>query len=709
MNPFVMLEDWYQRNLDIFPAYIEQVATYLHKRTGRDLDQCKAYVKKQMAKGGKFQLNDPAAMVLAQRTEGNRVKEVNSFLGYIHEVIDSGRIVSPSMVIYERPEVKRSGSAEWVEGGIQSRKKSKKEMFVYKQAGNGEMSYLKDCEQNAKKIGINSVSGMHGFTGNALYIRSGHSSLTSMCRTASGYGNASNERFLSGSRHYHTPEIARANILAMITTTKRDRFQLAMDKYRLYVPTVQDCMEWLDRSIRKYWRNEHQRHDLQLLIESLDEQERAIIVYSGDMYHFAKHNPKVMRAFFDNIVKADVSQITIEDPAAYLKTLGATDVAMVNALCAELLRGKTHEQLQRDDPVGYMVLAKTAKAFLTNLSEFADLIQGLWVPDHLPPTVANLRDIQRECSLLSDTDSTIFTVQDWVQWYTGTLDRSEDGDKIWYLTTYMACQCIVHVLAQFSANMGVERKFIHRLAMKNEYAFPVFSLTNLAKHYYAFISMREGNVYDKYDTEVKGVELRGSAAPPHVMDNAKQLMQRLLTHVDRSEQISARALLEEIAGYEQETIDSIRRGEFKYLRSDSIKPDTVKTIHYDLWETVFAPKYGAAPPPPYPAIKLSTELANKTKVREWIDSIADKDLAARLEGWFERTGRKDLNVVLLPALTIRGCGIPDELMLAANVRKLTYEINSVYYRILESTGLHIVDRNYHRLVTDYLRQLPEAA
>lgn len=62
---------------------------------------------------------------------------------------------------------------------------------------------IKDAEQNAKKIAINSLSGMHGFTGNILYVKSGHSSLTSMCRSATGYGNANNEKLLAGSRHYH--------------------------------------------------------------------------------------------------------------------------------------------------------------------------------------------------------------------------------------------------------------------------------------------------------------------------------------------------------------------------------------------------------------------------------------------------------------------------------------------------------------------------
>jgi hypothetical protein len=57
----------------------------------------------------------------------------------------------------------------------------------------------------------------------------------------------------------------------------------------------------------------------------------------------------------------------------------------------------------------------------------------------------------------------------------------------------------------------------------------------------------------------------------------------------------------------------------------------------------------------------------------------------------------------LPTQIVRNSGLPVEIQEAANVRKLAYQINSGFYRLLESTGLAIVDRNHHRLVHDFLR------
>ncbi|MNF04187.1 hypothetical protein D3C80_2036410 [compost metagenome] len=70
--------------------------------------------------------------------------------------------------------------------------------------------------------------------------------------------------------------------------------------------------------------------------------------------------------------------------------------------------------------------------------------------------------------------------------------------------------------------------------------------------------------------------------------------------------------------------------------------------------------------------------------------------------WCARYNRKDLNTILLPTQAIRSCGLPVEIQQAANIRKLAYQINSGFYRILESMGLFIVDRNNLRLVYDFL-------
>ncbi|MNY08570.1 hypothetical protein D3C86_1414320 [compost metagenome] len=166
--------------------------------------------------------------------------------------------------------------------------------------------------------------------------------------------------------------------------------------------------------------------------------------------------------------------------------------------------------------------------------------------------------------------------------------------------------------------------------------------------------------------------------------------------------MNAGKLLRFVADHEIETIQSIKRGEYKYLRSAQIKPDSNKMLHHELWQEVFAPKYGESVAPPYPCVKITSELSNKTKTQEWLAGMEDQELAKRMAAWMIKWNRKEITTFYLPTMVIKNGGLPIELQEAANVRKLAYQINSGFYRILESTGLHLVDRNNYRLIYDFL-------
>lgn len=702
MNPFLFNLNDYGRNLNIKRGYIEQTAKYISLQLKLPLEQCREYVIKETKPGGKFAFKDPAMLQLVRKGPGHRERDETTFLGYIENVIDTGRIMSPSMVVYERPEVEKSVTAEWQDDNIAGRKKSKKRMFVLKQEGDVLGSQLADYDQNARKIRINSVSGMRGFEGNPLFIATGHSSLTSLCRAAAGYGNATVERFLAGSRHYHSPEIAKANIVAVCTIEKRKTWEAVIEKYGIVYPSVDQVCQMISRSTDLYWRDTNEDAIIRSAVEGMTDLERAIFCYSGDMYHLAQYNEAVVRDMMTTLIAIDISDVGDVVTEDELKGMDATDVAYVNALCASILRGSTHDKVKANNPEGWQIIGKTAKKVKQGLAHYFDLINTFFATTHLPPTVASLKSIQRRVCLAADTDSSIFTTEGWVEWYSGNLMRGEEQDRIWYLATYMVCQCIAHSLATLSSNIGVERTQIFRLAMKNEYAFPQFALTNLAKHYYSTMSMREGNVYKKLELEIKGVELRGSTSQKHILKATEALMRRVLETINRGEKLNAGEILSHVASFELDTVRSILKGEYTYLRGDNIKPDSKKMPYHALWQDVFAPKYGKMSDPPYACVKLSTELNNKTAVKAWLDGLEDQEFANRMRLWMAQYNRSDLNTVLLPTQAIRGIGLPVEIQEAANVRKLAYQINSGFYRILESMGLFVVDRGNLRMVYDFL-------
>jgi hypothetical protein len=714
-NPFVLPKEQYTRDLNLLKGYFEQNTLFLKVMTSRSEEECRDFLKRTLARTGKFPIKDPKMDVLMQESPGNRIRTELNLLDYIRTVTDTNRILSPSMVCYENPHVVKSPSALFVEAGIAGRKVAKNEMFKAKVAKDHVLEKIKDAEQNAKKIGINSLSGMHGFSGNILYVKSGHSSLTSMCRSATGYGNACNERLLAGSRHYWSPEVTIANLLALLTSQPEDEFDTTIREYGMIYPSVAETIECVRRSTSLYWSSKRQFSRIEDFISKLSGIQRAIIVYTGDLYHITKYNDAVVRNWMDSLIKYDPSNDQreydgLDDPYALLtgKTFDGDITVLATYLNADLAKGESFDSLKQAGKIDTLVtIAKTAYNIQSVITKYKSFIRTFLTPKLLCPTVANIRGIQRRVVLASDTDSTIFTTQDWVKWYTGNYTRSKEGDGIWYTTTYISSQCIIHALAQLSTNMGVVKEELHRLSMKNEYAFPVFVLTNRAKHYYAFMSAREGNVYSEYDMEIKGVALRSSTVPPKVIKSAKKLMKEVMHRADEGRQFTLDELYRQVWGHEQDIYNSIKRGEHTYLKSGQIQAsysnmEKSNYRHYWMWQEVFAPKYGTVDTPPYGVIKVPLAIRNKTDMKNWLETIdtMDKEFADRLREYCVKNDRDQIRTLLLPIQILAGTGMPEEVMCMIDIRRLTYEILESFYMILESLGIFQVDSKYVRLISD---------
>lgn len=701
-NPFMYPVDEYQRDLNLRKGVVEQVAKYTALKLGKPYEEVLEHVKKEMKDNKALGIKD-REMQYHQRVR-NGVRELReiTFLKYIDLAVDEGRIIAPSLTIYRTAEEDKSVSAEWLDINIQGRRKSKAEMFRLGQLGDTFGAQLANYDQNARKIRINAVSGMRGFKGCPLFIHTGHSSLTTTCRAAAGYGNSTVERFLGGARHFHTAEIAKANLVAILTIERTDRWVEVIERYGLVYPSVDQVMDMVHRSSDPYWKNDDEMNLIRRIVGNMTPLERALVLYGGDLYSLALCNVEFMKGFIMEMVLMDIDRTIEVDTDVVLKTLDSTERAYVISLCNAEMKGTTLDRLKISSPSDYMKIGQTAVALKANLKKHSDLINVLFTPNHLPPSVGNIRDLSRTTSIIADTDSTIFTTQWWIEWMTGTIKRGDLEDRVWYMTTFAVCQCIAHSLAMMSANIGVERKMVTRLSMKNEYGFPVLLNTNHSKTYAALVSIREGNVYEDYDLDIKGAMLRGASAPKVVLDGIKDLTNHILMSVDEGKEMLAYDIIKIVADAEIDIIKSILKSESTYLRSEEIKPESRKLHHYDMWQNVFGPKYGMSPPPPVPCTKVSVELDTKAKMKEWVDGIGDKALAKRLSDWLEVNKKDKITTMLLPTQIVQSTGMPIEISDIANVRKLAFNICMGYYAILEACGLFIVDRNNHRLAYDFL-------
>jgi hypothetical protein len=704
-NPFLLSANEYKRDLNVIKHYVKDAALYIHQRSGKPLSECETYVKKQIGSTGAYPIKDPQLQVLTRNPEGDRDKQSLTLSQFLFDIADRKRILSPALVVYHNAEVLPSLAAEFIEQNIKRRSQSKKEEAKAKEEGNKALEEFKKNEQKSFKISNNSLSGAQASAATILYNKTAHTSLTSTCRTATSYGNANNEKFLYGNRHYWSPETVKGNLVSILRSTDEALVAHTLEKYRLRAPTVDETCAMIEYSTNLYWKNTEQLNRIRQFVETLTDVQRASFVYTGDLYHLAQYNPKFVRELLDRLSQQALEPIS--DPEVYLAQLDPDLIAFVSLLCADKLSGTSIEKLKTTDPLKYALVGATAKAILFTLEDYKHLIQTFWRANTVPPSVGNIRSSLRRGVITSDTDSTIFTVQSWTEWFVGRLDFSEKSQAVSYAVVYLATQTIAHVLAMVSAGMGVAEKHIFTLTMKNEFAFPVFALTSMAKHYFAYISAREGKVYSEYETEIKGVYLKDSNAPAHIMTEFHNTLRWCMDQVVSGEGISLSTLLPKIAAMEKDIETSIRKGDTFYLNGVQIKdptayknPASSPHVYYELWQAVFAPTYGAAPEPPYAAVKVSVNLNNQTKLKEWLATFKDPALVVRMEQWLQQKQKTSLTTFLLPRSIVEVSGIPEEIINAMNIRKIIYGTVKPFYILLDALGLCYINKNLTRLVSD---------
>lgn len=703
-NPFLFDVDDYVRDYNLPGAYIEQTAKYISTMSGDSYEQCLEFVKNSIS-SGEVKIQDPPMLSLIQESPGNRVRHETTFLNYLGEVVKSGRIMSPSMTVYERPEVQESLSALYVSDGIASRSKAKKEMLLAGNMGNQVLKDIKNAEQNSKKFDINSISGMHGFPGNILWVKSGHPSLTSMCRSATSYSNSSTESLIGGSRHYYNVDVVINHILTVCTRTDWKRFEHGVNKYGIKLPTTEEAMSVVIFNTDSYGINRASLSQVEELLDKMTGMERAAFVYSNDMFHLTKYNDGPLREIFDDFCIHDFQPV--DDPDKYLGILNSDPdlSALVNYMCADIVQDSNRTMVKEKDPEGYKVMGGCAKYIMETVDKHSVFFNSFFALPYLPGSIADIRGIVRHVACTSDTDSTISTTQQTVKWYTGSLAKTRKADRCWYLMTWVAIQRVTHVLAMFSTQMGVPKSRIHLISMKNEWSYPGYSITNRTKHYFALRSGQEGNVYSDYKPEIKGVGLRSSTIYERVIKDAEKFMLNSIEQAIKGEQLSIHEVYGRVWFWEMEIRRSIKMGEPQFFRSSQIKSayknmDSSPYQHYLLWQQVFGKRYGYAEEPPYDALRAKLNVDNKTKMTEWLESITDLEMRNSLSNWLKDRGRTTLTSIALPVSVIQRSGVPDEILAVMDIRNIIYQTLESFYLVLGSLGLHQVDENNIRLIHD---------
>ncbi len=685
----------YSRDLDPVKNYIEEAARYLMVKTGCSEEYAKSKIKQILIENPTGQIKNPVVKYLERGSNGDRTSEQISLSSYIRSVVKNEEVLAPTFTSYVNPKHKVSIAAEFTQINAKTRSIAKKAALAAQAVGDMVTYEAKNNEQGTMKIYNNSLSGAYGSSGTSLINLTGHSTLTSTTRAISSLGNAVNERMISGNRHYRNYPVVINSIISTIKKVDLNAFEAVMQKYKLYYPSAQDALECVEYSTRFYWINQFYLLKILDLLEKLSPVELAAFVYTGDLYHLKKHNPDFIRAFLSRLKEKVVlpEQTDSKDSLAIIKN---TDEDILNFACqiaSEEVKGLG--KMYSEMPLGVQqTLAGTAQHIEKTLEHYKSFIQEMFANFALPCSVAYLPSMVRRSVVLSDTDSTMFSVDEYVQWYYGSMVFSQEAFALSAAVMFLSTQSIAHSLRILSANIGVSKDNIGVLTMKPEFSFPVFVQTPVAKHYFASVSVQEGNVFKKPKYEIKGVHLKSSAAPPAITAQSKAMMERILDDVGSNKKISITAIIKEVADLERFITASIDKGEVTYFRTAKIKQleayagqlSITPYFHQLLWEEVFQVKYGYVEPIPNTAIKIPLDLPNKTACAYWVDHIADKELSARLKESLLKYKKETLGTILINKTYCISQGIPPEIRPVIDKKKIILELTKSFRLIIDSLG-----------------------
>lgn len=713
MELFLKDASSYKRDLRISHHYIEANATALQIATDCTREEALEYLHRVTGPGGKYEFKDPRVKVLVRGKNGDRSLQYTTFNKFIGAVEKRGAILSPSLTAYLHPKEKVSQYAVATDTNIKARKVIKAEMFAAEAVKDTETASIKDILQTGRKLTNNGMSGGFCTASTPFFCRSAHSSLTSCCRSATSSTNAFNEKFISGNRHYHNPDIVIENIMTIINLSDFDLIEKAMTVHNLKYPTYDQVMACIYRSSRRYWTDNKKWKYIAYVVSKLTDLQKAAFLFTSDLYHMREVNPDFVRQFIVDLAeRTDVpcyEDIRLSDgDSRVLATMKCADaIVRVGAeYKAKAKPGDDGIDATKTEEVQSLLKANY-KLSQANVEKYRAYIKAFLVTDNTPSSIAMMPFHVRETVLASDTDSSIFTEQEFIDWIEPNYENRQNRININAAITFLVSQQVVHLLAIVSGNIGVADENLFRLTMKNEYFFETFVLTNMGKHYFGTMAAREGNFYEKPKLELKGVHLRNSNVPGEIRERGNAIIDEILHKSNHNEKFSVTELLYQVGEIERFIYNSIRAGETMFLSKTTVKdkdayakPLSQNYYHYLMWEEVFAPKYGAAPPLQYIGLKAKCGLGSKTAIAEWLDELEDQALADRMRAFLKKYGKDKITQIVMPADIVMNTGVPPEIIEAINTRGLIMENIGMVYSCLESLGLYFVNPNSTRLVSD---------
>lgn len=681
----------YAVNMNPLKTYLQHMETYVSKKFNLNKELTLKLIREAIKEN---KPRDPKVVFNRKKENGDMERVEDTLKSYLKDVIDGGHIIVPSFTVYNHPSERKSLHAEFLFINVRKRAEDKHKSFEYKQLGNKPMEDYYSTMQKIRKIFNNAVSGAYGSKGSILSNPSGHYTLTSITRSVASIGNMTTESMIAGNKYFRNPEVTINYVVAIVNRTNTRAVRNVIDKYDLYIPSANEVMDMILYSSRWYWENKPKENTIFDFIKTLNDEERCMVMYCNDLWHFKQYNDKVMR----DIVKSlgMMSTEPVENHGDLVKKAPEGILNLALCICSDLLKGKKFDVGKMQGTEELNSVASTIKKIMEGMDRYWLFFRTFYTTDIMPTSVAYIRDMLRDAIVLSDTDSTCGSYDKWLEWYYGEPTFNAEAVGIANAIMTINTQVMDHHIKILAANMNIDKSMYETLKMKNEFYWSVFIATNVSKHYYAFTEIQEGNTFKESELELKGVHLIASSIKIEIKKLVHQIMKDLLLAIKNKDTISLGNYIQKTIDIELSILNGIKSGNISYFKRIPIKgaksykqgPEQSPYQFHLLWERIFADKYGSLGEPPYTFVKVPLTMDNKAKLNEFVESITDTDIKLKFKEHFERKGVGTYTTIRLPMDIVTRKGIPEEIVNYVNTSNIIEDSLYALYMVLETLGFY---------------------
>jgi hypothetical protein len=684
--------------------YINNQVKYLHsKYPNIEASNIKEFVKSV----AQSKIVRPKAQIIQHMDSTSTVLEVD-LLDHIRKHND--KTITPSGSWYETSDVKQAPDVGFMLSRLDLRKVHKNKMLASREVGQYDLALLEDFRQGMVKIGSNSVIGVSGSEYSILYDLENFNGITSIARHGIMGAYVFTERFLAHNMQFFSDE----EVINYIVTTVRacpDRssIQDIVQRFGIYEPTSREITDSLIESMQNYYCIKDNGDKIESLLKGLKKHERTFVAYHLNMRYLVHMNQEFFHKFITELM--DVDNLPIDETIEVSSITKAYDedlVQLLAVICGKIINGKVlsklHNANDKDgnyDPDAVRRILSIGNYMKNKLNEIKDLFELFMYAKCTIPSIDNQKDLTRRTVILSDTDSVIFTVNDWVKWYCGHNEMSDRATRIASLIMYWLSKAISAYVFHTSYYRGAIGKFTSMIKLKNEYMFPILVRCDISKHYFALKTIQEGKFLSPPQLEMKGLQFKSSTLPSVTNDFTEKLIVDILNKLSTSGEIDINEYLSRILIYEQVIYESLKSGQLTFLASASLKhkeeyktPEKSIYKNYLIWEKLFADKYGSIKlPTKVPLVSFIPKIFVTEQYLDWLSKQNNQAFQQLMDYPPDERAK-------ITRLPIAGtlATIPEELIPCIDIRSVIYKNITPSHLVLRSFKIDLNNQGKRKLL-----------